>query len=374
MGSFRIAHLSDLHVSHVTANLRRLGRMLLPGDTGEGWWDVVTRFATTSWFERQSLFEPLTRYSSLKHPYDPRLLTAVVEHARDQRSDHAIVTGDLSNLGAASELREAMATLRAFGFSGDRLTVLPGNHDRINLRGTSDWEGVVGGAGYPSLQRINDDIFAIAIDSTAHGANLDWRDMIALNSRGYVSSEDVIKADALLASVPREAMKILCVHHHVIDLPHDGYLDEWADKLDPRLAGKAENAEVLLDVAVARGVGLILFGHRHRPTHDHFEIRGIPASCSGAVTQPDTSGMLRYRVFDFDGPRIVKRTWFELDPIAAIDKVSRPVTSPDLGDDEHKVTVSLHPGDLEKKLLELRDKRREAERKVLEKVARRTRR
>lgn len=365
---FRIAHLSDLHVSHVTANLRRIGRMLLPDGSGEGWWDVLTRFASTSWFERQSLFEPLTRYTQLKHPYDPRLLTAVIEHARDQQADHAIVTGDLSNLGAASELREAMATLSSFGFSGDRLTVVPGNHDRINLRGTSDWEDVVGAGTWPSLQRINDDIFALSIDSTAHGTNLDWRDMIALNSRGFVSSDDIIKADALLASVPREAMKILCVHHHLVDLPHDGYVDEWADKLDTRLAGKAENAEVLLDVAVARGVGLILFGHRHRPTHDHFEIRGIPASCSGAVTQPDPSGALRYRAFDFDGPRIVKRTWFEIDPIAAIDKGTRPVTSPDLGDDTHKVTVSVRPGELQEKLEVLRDKRRVAERKALEKI------
>lgn len=365
---FRIAHLSDLHVSHVTANLRRFGRMLLPNDSGEGWWDVLTRFVATSWFERQSLFEPLTRYAQLKHPYDPRLLTAVARHVREQTADHVIVTGDLSNLGVASELREALATLSSVGFSGERLTVIPGNHDRINLRGTMDWESVVPDAGYPKLQRINDDIFALGIDSTAHGADLDWRDMVTLNSRGYVSSDDVIKADALLASVPRDAMKILCVHHHLVDLPHDGYVDEWADKIDPRLGGKADNAAVLLDVAVARGVGLILFGHRHRPTHDLFEIRGIPSSCSGAVTIPDPTGRLRYRVFDFEGPRLVKRTWFELDPAEAIERITHPVTAPDLGDDEHKVTVSVRPGELEEKLEVLREKRKAAERKALEKI------
>ncbi len=370
MARFRIAHLSDLHVAHVTANLRRLGRMLLPGEGG--WWDVLARLAASS-LERKSLFEPLTRSTHLAYKYDPRLLSAVLSDVRRSAADYAVVTGDLSNLGATSELREAVQTLAAFGFTRERCTIVPGNHDRINFSGTADWKRTLGAREYPHVDRAAEGIFVVAVDSTAHGDDLDWRDMVALNSRGRIGVDQIEKADALLAELPRDAMKILAVHHHLVDLPPDGYIDDWADKLDPRLAAKAEGSEVLLDVAVARGVGLILFGHRHRPTRDDFLIRGIPAACSGAVAQPDPSGVLKYRTFDFDGPRLVGRAWHSIEPSVALATCEKPVTAPDSGDDDLRATVAIDGGDLEGSLQKLRGKRRELDRRALEELAARAR-
>ncbi|HQK21214.1 MAG TPA: hypothetical protein PLJ27_27365, partial [Polyangiaceae bacterium] len=106
-----------------------------------------------------------------------------------------------------------------------------------------------------------------------------------MNARGTFSADMVAKADELLSTVPKDAFKILCCHHHLVDLPPDGYVDDWSGKLDPRLAGPAEHASDILDLAEKYAVGLILFGHRHRATHHLFTIRGIPAACSGSVTE-----------------------------------------------------------------------------------------
>jgi 3',5'-cyclic AMP phosphodiesterase CpdA len=299
---------------------------------------------------------------------------AVVQSARDQGAHHVILTGDVANLGATSELREAKMVLDAYGYAGDRLTVVPGNHDVVNFRGVAEFRRMMCDHDWPYLARISDDVVVVAIDSTAHGAALDWRDMLSMNARGVFASADVARADALLASVPEGTLKILCFHHHPVDLPPDGYVEEFAGRLDRRLAGKAERSGALLDVAHHRGVGLILFGHRHRPTHHLFRIRGIPACCSGAVTEPTARGYLRYRVFDLDGPRIVRRRWIEVAPWKASSRVvQRTLESVSaVGDDDDlRVTQQFHAASGLADLELLRMRTRLVDRVVLDRVRRR---
>ncbi|MBI5531744.1 MAG: metallophosphoesterase [Deltaproteobacteria bacterium] len=361
-----IAHLSDIHVAHATSNLKRLGRLLSPSGPGEGLVDVVTRLVMSSWFERRALGEPLMRSAHLKHRYDPRQLSAVLQSVREQKVDHVILTGDLTEMGAPSEMREAMAALDAFGWKGPNLTLMPGNHDRLNFRAVADFRSIACDRDYPLLNRITDDLFAIAVDSTAWGAELDWRDMMTMNARGRILVSDVEKIDKMLASLPPGAGCILCTHHHVIDLPPDGYVDDWAGKADARLSGKAEGSEALIDVAEARKVRLILFGHRHRATRDAFSIRGIPAACSGAVTRADSEGRLRYRIFEFEGANLVESRWVTIteDMVHA----APPVTAPVEGDDL-KVTVKVSPDNLQQQMSDLTAKRKEMDRKILERMA-----
>jgi 3',5'-cyclic AMP phosphodiesterase CpdA len=365
--SVRIAHLSDLHVAHVTANLKRIGRLVFPSAPGEGLFDVLTKLAVSSYFERHALIEPLLRSAHLTHRYDPRTLAAVLGSVARRGVEHVAVTGDLSTLGAASELREASAALSAYGWTGPRCTVVPGNHDRMNFRGVADFQALVCDRELPYLNPVSDELVTIGVDSTAWGADLDWRDMLAMNSRGRIPIPHIEKVDRLLASLPKGVAAILCVHHHVVDLPPDGYVDDWAAQLDPRLSGKAENAELLLDVASARRVALILFGHRHRATRDGFTIRSIPAACSGAVTEPDPQGRLRYRIFDFEGAKLVGSEWVTVEPgdIRQAPAITAPVES-----DGVKVTVKLDGSNLQEQLGRLKQKRKELDRQVLERFSR----
>jgi 3',5'-cyclic AMP phosphodiesterase CpdA len=364
----RIAHISDFHVAHVTANLRRLARLALLTAKGEGLWDIAARLAVSSWVQRRSLIEPVLRSAHMLRVYDPRNLAAVVQSIRSQQVDHVIATGDTTNLSAASEFREAMQVLRDGGYHTDRLTVVPGNHDRINFRGTADYRRYVCDREYPLLTRISEQVWVVALDTTAHGEDLDWRDMLTMNSRGQVHPDTVSRVDGLLASVPTGSFTILCCHHHLVDLPTDGYLDEWSGRLDPRLSGKAENADALIAVARTRGVGLILFGHRHRATHDRFTIEGIPAACSGSVTEPDSRGRLRYRIFDFDGPRLMARSWITVSPA---DMPKLRVSTEQLESDEPlKITAPLRYDHFDEDLVDILERRRQMDRELLRRFAR----
>lgn len=367
----RIAHLSDLHVSHLTANLVRIGRLMLPRTQGEGAWDVATRLIASSWFERRSVWEPLLRSLHLAHAYSTRNLVAVVQSAREQGCQHVVLTGDVANLGAASEMREAKLVLSAFGYDAQRLTAVPGNHDVINFHGVAEFCKVMDALPWPHLQWISDDVVALALDSTAYGSDLDWRDALSLNARGLFSERTIEQADELLGSVPRDAFKILCCHHHVVDLPPDGYVDEWSGKVDPRQAGPAERSGALLEVALKHGVGLILFGHRHRATHHLFAARGIPASCSGAVTMLDRQGRLRYRIFDIENRRIVRRRWVDAFPHNASSEVvvqALQGVSAVQEDEELRLTEPVSLRHIPRDLSRLRERRRKLDRQVLEKV------
>ena len=367
----RIAHLSDPHVGHMTANLMRIGRLVLPKTQGEGGWDVATRLLASSWFERRSVWEPLLRSLHLKHAYMTRRLVAVVQSAREQGCQHVILTGDVANLGAASEMREAKLILTAFGYDAEHLTVVPGNHDVINFHEVAEFCKVMDAPRWPHLQWIADDVVVLALDSTAYGAELDWRDALSLNARGLFSEQTIEQADELLGSLPKDVFKIVCCHHHVVDLPPDGYVDEWSGKVDPRQAGPAARSEELLDIAQKHGVGLILFGHRHRATHHLFTIRGIPASCSGAVTMMDKQGRLRYRIFDIEDRHIVRRRWIDAFPQNASKEVVMQAlqgVSAVQQDDEIRLTEPVSLRHIARDLGRLRERRRKLDRKVLEKV------
>lgn len=366
----RVAHISDLHVSHVTSNLVWLKRLLRPGDEPLSPWDLAVRLAVSSWSQRRSLIEPLLRASHLMHQSVSRHLVAVVQSVRQQGADHLVLTGDLANLGAASEFREVMHVLRAFGFEEHNLTVVPGNHDVLNVRGAGEFEKHVCSRPYPLLNTLGEQLAIVAVDSTAKAADLDWRDVLTINSRGLISVAALEAADKLLAAAPAGAFKILCCHHHLVDLPPDGYVDGWSGRLDPRLTGKAENADALLDIACARGVGLILFGHRHQATHNAFMIRSVPAACSGAVTYPGRDGLLRYRMFDIQDGQLVGRRWIEVSPEEANRDMVRAVTdlSATRDPDALRLTADVRLDRLEKDLRRVHELRRELDRKVLKKI------
>lgn len=376
MTKLRIAHLSDPHVGHVTANLIRLSRLLLPKTRGEGAWDIAARLLASSWFERRSLWEPLLRSAHLAHKYQTRSLVAVVQSARENGCDHVILTGDVANLGAASEMREAKLILSAYGYDGSRLTVVPGNHDVVNFQGVAEFQCLMGETRWPHLASISDDVAVLAMDSTAHGDALDWRDTLLMNARGHFSDADIQRANALLSALPKDTFKILCCHHHLVDLPPDGYVDEWSGRIDPRQAGPAQGSAALLDVAQRHAVGLLLFGHRHRATHHLFRIRGIPAACSGSVTELDPLGRLRYRIFDLVDGRITRRRWMYAFPRnASVEVVTQAVRAVSAArqPEDLRLTQPVSLGHIERDVGALIEKSRELDRVVLEKVRRQMR-
>lgn len=94
----RIAHVSDLHLLD-DAPPRGLRRRYL------------------SFFRRQ---DALTRRANALAAF----------RAARARADHLVVTGDLTEEGTAAQFEVLGEVLAESGWSGDRVTLLPGNHDR----------------------------------------------------------------------------------------------------------------------------------------------------------------------------------------------------------------------------------------------------
>ncbi len=102
-GTLRIAHVSDVHVpSRLGAEWRRM----LFNKRITGWANVLLRRGRV---------------------HRRAFLTAVLEEAA-ARSDHVVVTGDVTNLAHESEYREARRLLDEVARRVD-VTVVPGNHD-----------------------------------------------------------------------------------------------------------------------------------------------------------------------------------------------------------------------------------------------------
>jgi 3',5'-cyclic AMP phosphodiesterase CpdA len=100
----RIAHLSDLHLLALAK-------------------DRASPLASTK-----------TRFLSLGRPLDAtarasRALHALVA-ARTAGADHVVVTGDLTEVGLFEELEVVADVIAASGWPADRVTLVPGNHDR----------------------------------------------------------------------------------------------------------------------------------------------------------------------------------------------------------------------------------------------------
>ncbi|MBK9518299.1 MAG: metallophosphoesterase [Anaeromyxobacter sp.] len=165
------------------------------------------------------------------------------------RVDQVVVTGDVTDHGRLDEL----ATFRRLTAPiADRLTVVPGNHDRLGEdAGRRLMSGRVAVERRPGLHLVR-------LDSTApHNRRL-------LDSHGLVTAADLDAVEAALSGAgPRDLVAVL-LHHHVHPLPGDDLWERLAG-----LVGLPWTAELCAGAALLsrlRGrCDLVLHGHRHVP-------------------------------------------------------------------------------------------------------------
>ncbi|WP_022948354.1 metallophosphoesterase family protein [Methylohalobius crimeensis] len=224
--TFRLAHLSDPHLTSLNSiSLRQLrGKRLL----GYLSWQLKRR-----------------------HEHRPEVLEALHRDLKAQDPDHIAVTGDLTQLGLPSEYLQAADWLARLG-RPERVTVIPGNHDRyIATRWEESlkfWEPYLLGDHranpriFPALRRRGP-IDLIGIDSAPPSAPF-----LATGTLGRTQLESL---SALLGRPPDPGRcRILLIHHP----PHPE-----AVKHRKRLT----DAAALNDILRQHGSGLILHGHSH---------------------------------------------------------------------------------------------------------------
>jgi 3',5'-cyclic-AMP phosphodiesterase len=166
--------------------------------------------------------------------------------------EHVVITGDVTHRGKRSEwerFRRVFAPLRELG----RLTVIPGNHDRLNedVGATIMPEGRVVVESHPGLHLV-------LFDSTGpHNRSL-------LSSHGQMSEDDVANILTAFSEAPRQALCVLLLHHHLVPLPHDNPAERLISWLGLGSGEELELGRQLLSDLHGR-CDLVLHGHRHDP-------------------------------------------------------------------------------------------------------------
>ncbi len=226
---FRLAHISDLHLSQLPpvswaqlANKRLLGYL--------------------SWQLRR-------RRSHLR-----TVLDALVRDLQAVNPDHVAITGDLVNLALPAEFVEAGAWLRRLG-PPEWVSLVPGNHDALvavlpgdgwdhwRAYATSDADARdASGADFPFLRRRGP--LAIIGLSTAFPSPLGF-------ATGRLGADQLARLDGLLARLGDERRcRVLLAHH----CPIDGI---------SRPRKRLIDAAKLRHCIARRGADMILHGHEH---------------------------------------------------------------------------------------------------------------
>ena len=202
-------------------------------------------------------------------PHLSELSEALVRFVHDLAPDAAVISGDLTQRAKAGEYRAARAFLDAL--APHPVITTPGNHDvplyrfreRMlvpyrNYRSAIERDldtllDVGGGPGTPGGARF------VALDSSSPRRAI---------VNGRVSARQLDFADESFAGAPAGALRVLVVHHNLID-PGDG----------PR-APPLRGARRILDRLPRWGVDLVLSGHIHRA---YLGVSGVGAGPDGGV-------------------------------------------------------------------------------------------
>src|SRR5215218_6362027 len=182
------------------------------------------------------------------------------------------VTGDLAHRGRRREHERAASFLRALGRP---LLVIPGNHDipyAFPARFTRPWAEFE--RQWETVEPVfrSEALFVVGLNSVRP-----WR-----HQSGRIRKAQIAGTRDLLAEAPGGALRVVCLHHHLIGAP-------WRSRKRP----VSRRSEVLAGLVDA-GAELILAGHIHQAAvselHE-FEVdrnglRGATVSVAPGLGQP----------------------------------------------------------------------------------------
>ncbi len=153
-----------------------------------------------------------------------------------------IVTGDLTHRGRSDQHERAAALLKSLGAP---VLAVPGNHDiphAVPARFVRPWSEFERHWNTTEPVFASDELVVVGLNSARP-----WR-----HQSGGLSEASLERAAAHLEAAPAEALRVACLHHHLIGAP-------WRSRKRP----VARRARVLGTLADA-GADLILAGHIHQ--------------------------------------------------------------------------------------------------------------
>lgn len=264
-GGLRIAWLSDLHIAEVKESSMPF------------MWRVITikRMKLL-----RSLFQRTKSYWSEK--FASENLDLILKELAEQKPNHILVTGDITNLALEEQFRlardkflshQAKVYEEANGgkLSPDFWTILPGNHDvtkSLSSDRLSEFFNVFGET-YPDGR--TDDAFPVrktlrspASDFELELIGLDSTpnlgvEVVGMNARGRVTQEQKKRlADKLVSSHSKKRFVLVALHHAPLSVPY--IKSEWNEFF---MSLDTEDAQWLLAQCCTYSVKAILHGHFH---------------------------------------------------------------------------------------------------------------
>ncbi|ODA66991.1 Calcineurin-like phosphoesterase [Methyloligella halotolerans] len=267
---FKLAHLSDIHLSPIPHARRR---------------DLLSKriIGYVNWH----------RGRKLVHRRD--VLDMLTRDMLGRKPDHIAVTGDLVNLGLPEEFKRAAEWLKELG-PPDDVTAIPGNHDayvRLNPeRGTGLWQPYMESnpageelfptppKGFPFVRRYGD-IALIALSSAIPTMPFLAAGRIGSTQRRYL-------AEALTQIGKLDLFRIVLIHH-----PPVPGLAPWRRALRDR--------DKIKKILVDCGAELVLHGHNHEGSLERLEtvsgtcsIVGVPSASEAMENGDPAAGYNEY--------------------------------------------------------------------------------
>lgn len=139
----------------------------------------------------------------------------VVERVRSLVPDHILITGDITTTALPDEFRAARHALAEFLTEPDRVTVIPGNHDRYTWRAhrTRRFEHFFGEFAprhrYPWLRPIDSETAIVGLDPTR----------AAVTARGKLPPEQLAEARQIVDTARQRATRVIIACHYPVAVP-----------------------------------------------------------------------------------------------------------------------------------------------------------
>lgn len=251
----RLAQLTDPHVPGDIPLTRRLRDLMRPHKN-------ITELSHELSAISNELSQPYRR--------DRRAYTNLIKKAlvglHGLKVDHLLLTGDLAHCGMAAEFLEMKAILSITGWSApERMTVIPGNHDRFNLYERIPGEPMeayfdVVSSRKPRIKRLPKGVVLFELDSNSDRADdRHYLERWLPNTVGRFYPEAIDALEAQRDQIAGSRVIVLVHHHITSDWYQLGQVKSFGGVMDP-----AQNFEPLIEVAeLTDPHALILHGHIH---------------------------------------------------------------------------------------------------------------
>ncbi len=283
---YRMAQITDIHLPGEIALATRLRDLVSPHGSIENLSHEVS--AISNEFGHQ--------YRSSRRLYANLLKKAFVG-LRRLGVDHLVITGDLVHCGLAPEFLDVRAALEVTGWWGqERLTVVPGNHDRFNLYENVKREQMesffpVVSPREPRFKVLPSGVALLEIDSNRDPIDdRHYMEKWLPNTVGRIYPEvlDWIESNRGMVQGMR---LVTLVHHHITSDWYPRRASTFGGLMDP-----ADGVDDLIEaIDLIDPYSIILHGHKHDIMDVDYTVGTHQVGCPGGFAES-----LRLNLIDFN--------------------------------------------------------------------------